>query len=68
MRKEAEDEKRKARKDLNNTTKVEDGGDDPCNAEVKPRSNKRPRNIKKKLTRVRVRHILYLGVTKSRTP
>ena len=34
MRKEAEDEKRKRRKELNNTTKVDDGGADPCYAEV----------------------------------
>ncbi len=48
MRKEADDEKRKACKELNNSTKVDDGGVDPCSAEVKPRSKKRPKNIKKK--------------------
>ena len=48
MRKEAEEEKCTARKELNNTTKVDDGGVDPFDAEVKPRSNKRPKKTKKK--------------------
>ena len=48
MRKAAEYDKRKARKELTNTAKVVDEGAETCNAEDKPRSNKRPKSTKKK--------------------
>ena len=49
MRKAAEDDKRKARKELTSTAnKVVDEGAATCSAEDKPRSNKRPKSIKKK--------------------
>ncbi len=48
LRKAAEDEKRKARKELTITAKVVDEGADTCSAEDKPRSNKRTKSTKKK--------------------
>ena len=48
IRKAAEDDKRKARKELTSTAKVVDEGAATCSAEDKPRSNKRTKSTKKK--------------------